>query len=105
MKLGLATLTLGLGLSVFSTQEVQAESVDYGNGVHCDDENGCTINYSEAFQQSVDRAIESYSTGLVSAPVKSNSKSKPNQSTSKTNNDPNPTRPEPGTTTGSPSMN
>ncbi|UUI42279.1 leucocin A/sakacin P family class II bacteriocin [Oceanobacillus oncorhynchi] len=96
MKLGLAVLTLGL--SAISTSGVQAASTDYGNGVHCD-EKTCSVNWSETFQQSTDRAIESWATGLTSAPAKAKSAIESNY---KSSNDSN--RPESGTTTGSPSF-
>jgi len=98
MKLGLAALTLGLGVSVISTSGVQAASTNYGNGVRCD-EKTCSVNWSETFQQSADRAIESWATGLTSAPVKAKSAIESNY---KSSNDSN--RPESGTTTGSPSF-
>lgn len=65
IKLGLSTLTLGLGLFAVSTPEIEAKT-NMGNGVHCGHTwESCEVDWGEYTHQAVDRAVQSYSTALV----------------------------------------
>lgn len=104
-KIRLTFTSLILGAGLFFTAS-PAQAVDYGNGVHCDDE-GCDIHYDETVQQITETAIANYATGLAPAPAKievpGQSKSKKSAAVnSSKNSSSNSNRPEPGTTTGNP---
>lgn len=66
IRIGLTTLTLGLGLFIFPhSQVLAANKTNLGNGVYCGDTwESCNVHWDEYTQKAVDRAVVAYSTAL-----------------------------------------